>query len=314
MGRSLKIFSGSCNPALAASIAESLGVPLGKADLGRFADDEVSFQILENIRGADVFVVQPTPPPVNENLMELLIMIDAFKRASASRITAVMPYYGYGRQDRKDKPRVPISAKLVADLLSTAGTSRAITMDLHVGQIQGFFNVPVDHLFAAPVMLEYVSSLDLKKLVIVSPDAGGVERARAYAKRLKVPLAVMDKRRSEASNEVEKIYVIGEVDGATALIVDDIVDSAGTLVKAADALLDAGAARVLACCTHPVLSGKAVKRVSESNIEELIVSDSIPLSPEKKNQSKIKVLSVASLLGKAIRSVHDEASVSSLFV
>jgi ribose-phosphate pyrophosphokinase len=314
MGRPLKIFSGSCNPALAASIAESLGVPLGKADLGRFADDEVSFQILENIRGADVFVVQPTPPPVNENLMELLIMIDAFKRASASRITAVMPYYGYGRQDRKDKPRVPISAKLVADLLSTAGTSRAITMDLHVGQIQGFFNVPVDHLFAAPVMLEYVSSLDLKKLVIVSPDAGGVERARAYAKRLKVPLAVMDKRRSEASNEIAKIYVIGEVDGATALIVDDIVDSAGTLVKASDALLDAGAARVLACCTHPVLSGKAVQRVSESNIEELIVSDSIPLSSVKKNQSKIKVLSVASLLGKAIRSVHDEASVSSLFV
>ncbi len=314
MGRPLKIFSGSCNPALAASIAESLGVPLGKADLGRFSDDEVSFQILENIRGADVFVVQPTPPPVNENLMELLIMIDAFKRASASRITAVMPYYGYGRQDRKDKPRVPISAKLVADLLSTAGTSRAITMDLHVGQIQGFFNVPVDHLFAASVMLEYVSSLDLKKLVIVSPDAGGVERARAYAKRLKVPLAVMDKRRSEASNEIEKIYVIGEVDGATALIVDDIVDSAGTLVKASDALLDAGAARVLACCTHPVLSGKAVERVSESNIEELIVSDSIPLSLEKKNQSKIKVLSVASLLGKAIRSVHDEASVSSLFV
>ena len=314
MGRPLKIFSGSCNPALAASIAESLGVPLGKADLGRFADDEVSFQILENIRGADVFVVQPTPPPVNENLMELLIMIDAFKRASASRITAVMPYYGYGRQDRKDKPRVPISAKLVADLLSTAGTSRAITMDLHVGQIQGFFNVPVDHLFAAPVMLEYVSSLDLKKLVIVSPDAGGVERARAYAKRLKVPLAVMDKRRSEASNEIAKIYVIGEVDGATALIVDDIVDSAGTLVKASDALLDAGASRVLACCTHPVLSGKAVQRVSESNIEELIVSDSIPLSSVKKNQSKIKVLSVASLLGKAIRSVHDEASVSSLFV
>lgn len=224
MGRPLKVFGGSCNPALTASIAESLGVPLGKADLRRFSDDEVSFQIMENIRGADVFVVQPTPPPVNENLMELLIMIDAFKRASASRITAVMPYYGYGRQDRKDKPRVPITAKLVADLLSTAGTSRAITMDLHVGQIQGFFNVPVDHLFAAPVMLEYVSSLDLKNLVIVSPDAGGVERARAYAKRLKVPLAVMDKRRTEASNEIEKIYVIGEVDGAIALIVDDIVD------------------------------------------------------------------------------------------
>jgi ribose-phosphate pyrophosphokinase len=314
MGRPLKVFSGSCNPELTASIAESLGVPLGKANLGRFADSEVTFQIMENIRGADVFVVQPTAPPVNENLMELLIMIDAFKRASANRITAVIPYYGYGRQDRKDKPRVPISAKLVADLLSTAGTSRVVTMDLHVGQIQGFFDVPVDHLFAAPVMLEYVSSLGLKNLVIVSPDAGGVERARAYAKRLKVPLAVMDKRRSESSNEVEKIYVIGEVDGATALIVDDIVDSAGTLVKAADALLEAKTARVLACCTHPVLSGKAVKRVAESNIEELIVSDSIPLTPEKANHSKIKVLSVASLLGKAIQSVHDETSVSSLFV
>ncbi|HEX9722865.1 MAG TPA: ribose-phosphate pyrophosphokinase [Vicinamibacteria bacterium] len=314
MDRPLKVFSGSCNPQLAASIAKSLGVPLGKAQLGRFADNEVSFQIMENIRGADVFVVQPTAPPVNEHLMELLIMIDAFKRSSANRITAVMPYYGYGRQDRKDRPRVPISAKLVADLLSTAGTSRVITMDLHVGQIQGFFNVPVDHLFAAPVMLDYLTSLDLKNLVIVSPDAGGVERARAYAKRLKVPLAVMDKRRSESSNEVEKIYVIGEVDGATALIVDDIVDSASTLVKAADALLEAKAARVLACCTHPVLSGEAVERVSKSNIEQLIVSDSIPVPPEKKNHSKIKVLSVASLLGKAIQSVHEETSVSSLFV
>lgn len=314
MDRPLKVFSGRCNPQLAASIAKSLGVPLGKAELGRFADEEVSFQIMENIRGANVFVVQPTAPPVNEHLMELLIMIDAFKRSSANRITAVMPYYGYGRQDRKDKPRVPISAKLVADLLSTAGTSRVITMDLHVGQIQGFFNVPVDHLFAAPVMLDYVSSLDLKNLVIVSPDAGGVERARAYAKRLKVPLAVMDKRRSADSNEVEKIYVIGEVDGATTLIVDDIVDSAGTLCKAADALLEAKAARVLACCTHPVLSGEAVQRVSNSNIEQLIVSDSIPLPPEKKNHSKIKVLSVASLLGKAIHSVHEETSVSSLFV
>jgi len=314
MDRPLKVFSGSCNPRLAASIAESLGVPLGKASLGRFADNEVSFQIMENIRGADVFVVQPTAPPVNENLMELLIMIDAFKRSSANRITAVMPYYGYGRQDRKDKPRVPISAKLVADLLSKAGTSRVITMDLHVGQIQGFFDVPVDHLFAAPVMLDYLTALDLKDLVIVSPDAGGVERARAYAKRLTVPLAVMDKRRHLSSNEVEKIYVIGAVDGATALIVDDIVDSAGTLVKAADALLEAKAARVLACCTHPVLSGDAVKKVAESKIERLIVSDSIPLPPEKKNHSKIKVLSVADLLGKAIRSVHEETSVSSLFV
>ena len=314
MDRSLRVFSGSCNPQLAASIAKSLGVPLGKAKLSRFADNEVSFQIMENIRGANVFVVQPTAPPVNESLMELLIMIDAFKRSSANQITAVMPYYGYGRQDRKDRPRVPITAKLVADLLSTAGTSRVITMDLHVGQIQGFFNVPVDHLFAAPVMLDYLTSLDLKDLVIVSPDAGGVERARAYAKRLKVPLAVMDKRRSEASKEIERIYVIGEVDGATALIVDDIVDSAGTLVKAADAILEAKAVRVLACCTHPVLSGQAVKRVSDSKIEQLIVSDSIPLPPEKKNHSKIKVLSIASLLGKAIRSVHEETSVSSLFV
>ncbi len=314
MGRPLKLFSGSCHPALAESIAQSLNVPLGKAKLDRFADSEVSFQIMENIRGADVFVVQPTCPPVNENLMELLIMIDAFKRSSADRITAVLPYYGYGRQDRKDKPRVPITAKLVADLLSTAGTSRVITMDLHVGQIQGFFDVPVDHLFAAPVMLEYVSSLELKDLVIVSPDAGGVERARAYAKRLQVPLAVMDKRRHESSNEVETVYVIGEVDGATALIVDDIVDSAGTLVKAGEALFEAGAKQVLSCCTHPVLSGPALKRVVESNMGQLIVSDSIPLSSEKASCPKIKVLSVAGLLGKAIQSVHEESSVSSLFV
>jgi ribose-phosphate pyrophosphokinase len=268
---------------------------------------------MENIRGADVFVVQPTAPPVNESIMELLIMIDAFKRSSANRITAVLPYYGYGRQDRKDKPRVPISAKLVADLLSKAGASRLITMDLHAGQIQGFFDIPVDHLFAAPVMLEYLDSLEIGNLVIVSPDAGGVERARAYAKRLNRTLAVMDKRRGE-TNEVETINVIGDVKGKTALIVDDIVDSAGTLVKAADALCDAGAERVLACCTHPVLSGKAVDRVMESKIEQLIVSDSIPLSSERVSCPKIRVLSVAVLLGKAIQSVHDETSVSSLFV
>jgi ribose-phosphate pyrophosphokinase len=250
---------------------------------------------------------------VNENLMELLIMIDAFKRSSASRITSVLPYYGYGRQDRKDKPRVPISAKLVADLLSTAGTSRVVTMDLHAGQIQGFFNVPVDHLYAAPVMLEYVDSLQIPDLVIVSPDAGGVERARAYAKRLGVSLAVMDKRRGDL-NEVETIRVIGDVRDRAALIVDDIVDTAGTLVKAADALLGAGAKRVMACCTHAVLSDPAITRISESKIDQVIVSDSIPLPPDKACCPKITVLSVAELLGKAIQSVHDETSVSSLFV
>jgi ribose-phosphate pyrophosphokinase len=313
MNRPLKLFGGTCNPRLTEAIARSLEVPLGQADLGRFADSEISFQITENVRGADVFVVQPTAPPVNEHLMELLVMIDAFKRSSASRITAVLPYYGYARQDRKDRPRVPISAKLVADLLSTAGTSRAITMDLHVGQIQGFFDIPVDHIFAAPVMLEHVSSLELPRLVIVSPDAGGVERARAYAKRLNVSLAVMDKRRG-GDNEVDTIHVIGDVEGKSALIVDDIVDSAGTLVKAVDALLEAGAKRVLACCTHPVLSGPAIRRIEASPIESLIVSDTIPLQPEAESCGKIQVLSVAGLLGEAIRSVHDETSVSKLFV
>jgi ribose-phosphate pyrophosphokinase len=313
MGRPLKLFGGSCNPGLTEDIARSLDVPLGQANLDRFADSEVSFQITENVRGADVFVVQPTAPPVNEHIMELLVMIDAFKRASASRITAVLPYYGYARQDRKDRPRVPISAKLVADLLSTAGTSRVITMDLHVGQIQGFFNIPVDHIFAAPVMLEYVSSLNLAKLVIVSPDAGGVERARAYAKRLNVSLAVMDKRRG-GNNEVETMNVIGEVDGKTALIVDDIVDSGGTLVKAVDALLDAGAVKVSACCTHAVLSDPAIERLETSPIEKLIVTNTIPLRAEARGCAKIHVLSVASLLGDAIMSVHDETSVSKLFV
>jgi ribose-phosphate pyrophosphokinase len=313
MGRPIKLFGGSCNPELTAAIARSLELPLGRAKLSRFGDNEVSFQITENVRGADVFVVQPTAPPVNDYIIELLIMIDAFKRSSASRITAVMPYYGYGRQDRKDRPRVPISAKLVADLLSTAGTHRLVAMDLHAGQIQGFFDIPVDHLFSAPVMLEYVQSLNLPRLVIVSPDSGGVERARAYAKRLDVALAVMDKRRGD-SNEVETIHVIGDVARKTALIVDDMVDSAGTLVKAVDALIEAGAERVLACCTHPVLSGPAIERLTASPIEAVVVSDTIPLRPDAEACSKIRVLSVAPLLGKAIQSVHDEASVSSLFV
>ena len=313
MARPLKLFGGSCNPTLTEEIAKSLGVPLGEAQLGRFADSEVDFQITENVRGADVFVVQPTAPPVNEHLVEMLVMIDAFKRASASRITAVLPYYGYARQDRKDRPRVPISAKLVADLLSKVGTNRVITMDLHVGQIQGFFDIPVDHLFAAPVILDHVSSMNLAPLVIVSPDAGGVERARAYAKRLKVALAVMDKRRGE-NHEIETIHVIGEVAGKTTLIVDDMVDSAGTLFRAVDALLDAKAKRVLAACTHPVLSPPAIERINGSPIEKVIVSNTIPLRPEAASCDKIEVLSVAKILGQAIQSVHDETSVSSLFV
>jgi ribose-phosphate pyrophosphokinase len=313
MGRPLKLFAGRCNKELTAAIAKSLDVSLGSAKLGRFADSEVTFQITENVRGADVFVVQPTAPPVNENLLELLVMIDAFRRASASRITAVLPYYGYARQDRKDRPRVPISAKLVADLLVTAGANRVVTMDLHVGQIQGFFNIPVDHIFSAPVMLDHVSSLELPNLVIVSPDAGGVERARAYAKRLQVALAVMDKRRG-GNNEVETMHVIGDVDDRTAVVVDDIVDSAGTLVKAVEALLEAGARRVLACCTHAVLSNPAIERITASAIEKLIVSDTVPLRSEARDCEKIHVLSVASLLGEAILSVHAETSVSKLFV
>jgi ribose-phosphate pyrophosphokinase len=313
MGRPLKLFGGSSNPTLIEEIAKRLNVPLGEAELGRFADSEVEFQITENVRGADVFVVQPTSPPVNEHLVEMLVMIDAFKRASAGRITAVLPYYGYARQDRKDRPRVPITAKLVADLLSTAGTHRVITMDLHVGQIQGFFDIPVDHLFAAPVMLDHVSSMNLEPLVIVSPDAGGVERARAYAKRLKVALAVMDKRRGE-NHEIETIHVIGDVAGKSALIVDDMVDSAGTLVRAVDALLEAGAKRVLAACTHPVFSPPAIERINASPIDKVIVSNTIPLRPDAASCDKIEVLSVAKILGQAIQSVHDETSVSSLFV
>ena len=313
MGGPLKLFGGSCNPTLTEDIAESLGVPLGQAQLTRFADSEVSFQITENVRGADVFVVQPTAPPVNEHLVEVLVMIDAFKRASADRITAVLPYYGYARQDRKDRPRVPITAKLVADLLSTAGTNRVVAMDLHVGQIQGFFDIPVDHLFAAPVMLDHVSSLNIEPLVIVSPDAGGVERARAYAKRLKVALAVMDKRRGD-NQEIETIHVIGDVSGKTALIVDDMVDSAGTLVSAVDALHEAGAKRVLAACTHAVLSPPAIERINASPIEKVIVSNTVPLRQDAQECDKILVLSVASLLGQAIKSVHEETSVSSLFV
>jgi ribose-phosphate pyrophosphokinase len=308
----LKVFTGSAHRALGESIARFLGVPLGRAHLARFSDGEVWFQIQDNVRGADVFVVQPTAPPVNENLMELLLMLDAFKRSSASRLTAVVPYYGYARQDRKDKPRVPISAKLVADLLSAAGSDRILTMDLHAAQIQGFFDIPVDHLFAAPVIMDYVMSLNLPDLTVVSPDAGGVERARAYAKRLDATLAIVDKRRDQP-NVAEVHNVIGDVEGRTALIVDDIVDTGGTLAKVAEAIKAAGAREVLASSSHAVLSGDAIQRMARSPLSKLIVTDSIPLAPEKRID-KIVVLSIAELLAKAIRNIHEETSVTSLFV
>jgi ribose-phosphate pyrophosphokinase len=312
MTRDLKIFTGSAHPDLGEAIARSLKMPLGRAHLARFSDGEVWFQIQDNVRGADVFVVQPTAPPVNENLMELLVMLDAFKRSSASRITAVIPYYGYARQDRKDKPRVPISAKLVADLLSTAGTDRILTMDLHASQIQGYFDVPVDHLFAAPVIIEHVLKMELPDLTVVSPDAGGVERARAYAKRLDAALAIVDKRR-DAPNVAEVHNVIGEVEGRTCLIVDDIVDTGGTLAKVAEAIKAAGAREVLASSSHAVLSGHAVEKIEKSPLSKLIVTNSIPLAPEKRSD-KIVSLSIAKLLGRAIKNIHDETSVTSLFV
>ncbi len=312
MSHELRIFTGNAHRALGESICKYLGVPIGRAHLARFSDGEVWFQIQDNVRGADVFVVQPTAPPVNENLMELLVMLDAFKRSSASRLTAVIPYYGYARQDRKDKPRVPISAKLVADLLSAAGTDRVLTMDLHAAQIQAFFDVPVDHLFAAPVIMDYVSKLKLPKLTVVSPDAGGVERARAYAKRLDASLAIVDKRR-DTPNVAEVHNVIGEVEGRTALIVDDIVDTAGTLTKVAEALKEEGAREVLASCSHGVLSGNAIERVAKSPLSKLLITDSIPLAPEKRID-KIVQLSIAELMAKAIKNIHEESSVTSLFV
>jgi len=313
MSRELRIFTGNAHPTLAEGIARHLGVPMGRAHLARFSDGEVWFQIQDNVRGADVFVVQPTSPPVNENLMELLVMLDAFKRSSASRITAVMPYYGYARQDRKDKPRVPISAKLVADLLSAAGTDRILTMDLHASQIQGFFDVPVDHLFAAPVVIEYVAKLKLEALTIVAPDPGAVERARAYAKRLDATLAIVDKRRSQP-NVAEVHNVIGEVGGRTALIVDDMVDTGGTLTQVAQAIANAGALDVLASCSHGVLSGPALEKIDASPLSKLIVTDSMPLSAEIKRNPKIVELTIADLMAKAIRNIHDETSVTSLFV
>ena len=271
-----KIFCGSANRALSEEICKFVGVPLGESKLQRFADGEVYFQLLENVRGVDVFVVQPTCRPVDEHLMELLIMIDALKRASAGRITVVMPYYGYARQDRKDRPRVAITAKLVADLLSTAGANRALLVDLHAAQIQGFFNIPVDHLFASPVLVSYFRDLELPNLTVVSPDAGGVERARFFAKKLEVPLAIVDKRRTDM-NVTEVMNVIGDVQGRTCLILDDIIDTAGTLVGTVEALLNQGASKVYACASHPVLSGPAVERISKSRLEQLVVTNTIPL-------------------------------------
>ena len=309
----LKVFSGNANPALTKEICQCLSITQGKAELGSYSDGEICFQILENVRGVDVFVVQPTCYPGDHNLMELLLMIDAFKRASAARITAVIPYYGYARQDRKDKPRVPISAKVVADLLETAGASRALTMDLHAPQIQGYFNVPVDHIYATPVMLEYFEPKKLKDLTVVAPDAGGVERARFFAKNVDAPIAIMDKRRTD-KNVAEVLHVIGEVEGRTALIIDDMVDTAGTLVKAVDALLDQGAKEVYAACSHPVLSGPAIERICASRLKELVSTNSIPLNGEAEKCDQIKILSVGPLLARAIRSIHEEASVSSLFI
>lgn len=309
----LKILSGNANAPLSRAICAALGVPLAGAIVKNFSDGEIWVQIEENVRGNDVFIVQPSCTPVERNLMELLLMIDALKRASADRITAVMPYYGYARQDRKDRSRVPISAKVVASMLETAGANRLLALDLHAAQIQGFFNVPVDHLFASPVMIEYFRSTDLSKTIVVSPDAGGVERARAFAKRLEVPLAIIDKRR-DAPNVTEVMHIIGDVEGRDCLIIDDLIDTAGTLVKGCEALLGKGARSVSACATHAVLSGPAVERIAGSGIKEVVFSDSIPLRPEAAACGKIRVLSVARLLARAIQSIHEETSVSTLFV
>ena len=312
MAYELKLFSGNANRALAEEIAQYLRVPVSDAEVTRFSDGEIYVQVNENVRGADVFLVQPTCPPVNDTLMELLIMVDAMRRASARRITAVLPYYGYARQDRKVQPRVPISAKLVADLLEAAGIDRLLALDLHAGQIQGFFSVPVDHLFAAPVIIDYLGKKDLRDPVIVSPDAGGVERARAIAKRLNASLAIIDKRR-EGPGSAMAMHLIGDVRGKDAVVIDDMIDTAGTLIQAVTALEREGARRILACGVHAVLSGPAVERIGTSPLEEIVVTNSVPVSSEKR-AARVTVLSVAPLLGEAIRRIHDEESVSTLFV
>jgi len=309
---SVRIFSGNSNPELAREISAYVGVPLGNARVGRFSDGEIRVEIEESIRGADVYVIQSTCAPVNDNLMELLIMADALKRASAGSISAVIPYFGYARQDRKAAPRAPISARLVTDLLSAAGFGRLITMELHAGQIQGFFNGPVDHLYCSPVMLRYLKELDLQRPVVVSPDAGGVERARSYAKRIDASLAIVDKRRS-GPNVAEIMHLIGDVEGSDAVLIDDMIDTAGTICQAAEALKRFGARRIYALATHPVLSGPAITRISESVLEQIIVSNTIPLSAAGRACPKIKVLSAANVFGEAIKRIHDLSSVSSLF-
>ncbi|MCB1008141.1 MAG: ribose-phosphate pyrophosphokinase [Acidobacteria bacterium] len=309
----IKIFGGRANPSLTREICEYLNVPQGNSTAFNFSDGETFCQIDENVRGSDVFIVQPTCRPVNENLMELLILLDAFKRSSASRVTAVLPYYGYARQDKKDQPRVPITAKLVADLISRAGADRVLTMDLHAAQIQGFFDVPVDHMFAAPVLLDAIRELGIPDLVIVSPDAGGVERARAIAKRLEAGLAIVDKRRT-APNVAEIMHVIGDVAGKNVLILDDIVDTAGTLTKTVDALAAQGARRILAAGVHGILSGPALQRIEQSKLELVLITNTTPVEEKLQKCSKLKALSVAPLLGEAIRRIHENSSVSSLFV
>ncbi len=309
----LVVFSGRAHPQLTARICDYLQIPAGQLRLYNFSDGENGAQIEENVRGGDVYVVQPTCPPTNDNLMELLILLDACRRSSAAGITAVIPYFGYARQDRKDRPRVPITAKLICDLITSAGATRILAMDLHAAQIQGFFNIPVDHLFAAPVLIDEIRRMQLPDMVIVSPDAGGVERARAFAKRLEAGLAIMDKRRT-SPNHAEVLNVIGEVEGRPCVIVDDIIDTAGTLVKTAEVLAQRGASRVLAAGVHPVLSGPAVERIQGSAVEEVIVTDTIPLGKEAAASAKIRQLSVAELLGEAIRRIHEGKSVSSLFV
>jgi len=313
MPEGIKLFSGNANRPLAEEIADYLSIPVGDATVSLFSDGEIMIQINENVRGADVFLIQPTCYPVNRNIMELLLMIDALKRASARRITAVIPYYGYARQDRKVQPRVPISAKLVADLIMVAGTNRVLTVDLHVGQIQGFFNIPVDHLYAAPVLAEYIREKYVNNIVVVSPDAGGVERARAFAKRLNASLAIIDKRR-ERANISQVMNVIGDVNRKDAILLDDMIDTAGTITQAVPAIKEKGARRVIAACTHAVLSGSAVQKINESEIEEVIVTNTIPMGEKQQKCKKLTVLSIASLLGEAIKRIHEETSVSSLFV
>ncbi|MCH7896019.1 MAG: ribose-phosphate pyrophosphokinase [candidate division NC10 bacterium] len=308
----LILFSGNANRKLAQEIAEYLGMPLGLAEVSQFSDGEVFVQLNENVRGADVFVIQPTCPPVDHHLMELLVMVDAVRRASAQRITAVIPYFGYARQDRKVQPRVPVSAKLVADIITVSGAHRVLTMDLHAGQIQGFFNIPVDHLFALPVLLRYFQERERHEGVVVAPDAGGVERARAFAKRLGTSLAFIDKRR-EGPNDAKVMHIVGDVKDRDVIIVDDMIDTAGTITQAVTALWEAGARRIYASCTHAVLSGEAIERIESSGLEEVVVTNTIPLD-ERRSCKKLTLLSVAPLLGEAIDRIHRETSVSSLFV